>query len=116
MKLGFIKSLKAKSVDLWEWIPYTVYTLNFMSVGWDVKKVSRVTDHNPFGTQKIVSLMFEKEWAQWKQSGKSKFSNPTKQLVYFKFVTNKTKFLLHIYPHHTRVSSWKIAQAATKDN
>ena len=38
--------------------------------------MSRVKDHNPFGTQKIVSLMFEKEKAHWGPSGKPKISKP----------------------------------------
>jgi hypothetical protein len=34
--------------------------------------VPRVKDHNPLGAQKIVSLMFEKEYAHWGPPGKTK--------------------------------------------
>jgi hypothetical protein len=36
----------------------------------------RVKDHNPLGTQKIVSLMFEKEYVHLGSSRKLKISKP----------------------------------------
>jgi hypothetical protein len=38
--------------------------------------VPRVKGHNPLRTQKIVSLMFEKEQAHWGPSGKLKLPKP----------------------------------------
>ena len=40
-----------------------------MSVGWDVKLRPSVKDNNPLGTQKTVSIDFEKEWAREGRQG-----------------------------------------------
>jgi hypothetical protein len=53
-------------------------------------KGARVKNHNPLGKQKIVSLMFEKEYAHWEPSGKPKISKPN--IIFYSIAVTWLKY------------------------